>query len=250
MNQQDANSPERHSEQAAAARALLLAGNKAMLSTHSVDVPGYPFGSVAPYCTDGQGRPVILISALAQHSKNLRADHRASLLVSAGGDDLQASARLTVLGDFSPVPEADVEMLAARYYRFFPQSRDHHKALDFSFWALNPVRLRFIAGFARIHWLSPDHLLHPNPFYGEAEAGIVAHMNADHADALRLYAQAAGIPLAAEETPEMAGIDAEGLHLRSGERLARIPFASPVTTPGAAREVLVRLAREAREAAT
>jgi putative heme iron utilization protein len=245
MSQSD-ESPERHSEQGAAARALLLQGTRSILSTHSLEMPGYPFGSVAPYCLDGQGRPVILVSALAQHTKNLRADPRASLIVIAGGEDIQANARLTLLGEFSPVAAAEVEGLAERYYRFFPQSRDHHKTLDFSFWALSPVRARFIGGFARIHWLAPDKLLLPNPFDYARETDMVTHMNEDHAEALVLYCRQAGIAIPEGAAPVMTGIDAEGLHLRLGERVERITFAVPVTTPLAAREALVAMARAAR----
>ena len=137
--------------------------------------------------------------------------------------------------------------LAERYYRFFPHSRDHHTALDFSFWALNPVRARFIGGFGLIHWLSPEQLLRPSPFDYATETDIVSHMNTDHADALCLYCRQAGIRLPAGAVPVMTGIDAEGLHLRLGEHLERIPFAALVETPAAAREMLVAMARSARE---
>jgi putative heme iron utilization protein len=248
MSQPDESSA-RPGEQGAPARALLLQGTRSVLSTHSQELPGYPFGSVAPYCLDGQGRPVILISALAQHSKNLRADPRASLIVLAGGEDIQANARLTLLGDFSPVPASETDALAERYYRFFPQSRDHHKTLDFSFWVLKPVRARFIGGFGRIHWVAPEHILRPNPFDPARETDIVTHMNQDHADALRRYCTQAGIPLNEGAAPVMVGIDAEGLHLRLGDRIERIAFAAPVDTPAAARATLVAMARSAREPA-
>lgn len=230
----------------AEARTLLLAAYQGVLSTHSQDMPGYPFGSVAPYCLDEAGMPLFLISELAQHTKNLRADPRCSFIVIGGGDDIQASARLTLVGDCTPLPEAEVEAAAARYYRYFPESFDFHRVHDFRFFGLRPLRCRHIGGFGRIHWLEPGAVLKANPFPAAAEAGIVGHMNADHGDALRHYCRQAGLTLPADEVPVMAGLDAEGMHLRLGARIARIAFAAPVETPLAARETLVAMARAGR----
>lgn len=222
---------------------LLLQGYRAVLSTYSADVPGYPFGSVVPYCLDAEGRPVILVSSIAQHTKNLKADARASLIVLAAGDDIQAAARLTLLGDFEPVPEAEMAV-AERYYRYFPASRDYHKTHDFAFWRLKPRRLRFIGGFGRIHWQEPAAVLQANPFDGEREAGMVRHMNDDHADALRHYCAVAGIALSEGEPLRLVGLDASGMHLQSGARILRIAFPRLVATPAEVREVLVAMARQ------
>lgn len=230
----------------AEARALLLEAWQGVLSTHSRDLPGYPFGSVAPYCLDAGGRPLLLISELAQHTKNLRADPRCSLIVVAPGEDLQANARLTLVGECRPLEAADdIEAAAARYYRYFPDATDFHRVHDFRFFRLEPVRCRYIGGFGRIHWADPASVLLANPFAGAAEAGIVAHMNEDHAEALAHYCRQAGLDLAGR-TPVMTGIDAEGLHLRLGARIVRLPFATPVATPGQAREALVAMARAGR----
>jgi putative heme iron utilization protein len=228
------------------ARALMLESCQGVLSTLSKDMPGYPFGSVAPYCLDEGGRPLLLISEIAQHTKNLRADARCSLIVIAGGDDIQATARLTLVGECEPLPAEDVDAAAERYYRYFPESRDYHRSHDFSFFRLQPQRCRFIGGFGRIHWLDTASVLRANPFPGEREAGIVTHMNDDHADALRHYCAQAGIPLGADTRPVMVGIDAEGLHLRLGSRIVRLVFPAPVATPLQARETLVAMARAGR----
>lgn len=228
------------------ARGLLLAAWQGILSTNSREVPGYPFGSVAPYCLDATGRPLILISELAQHTKNLRADPRCSLIVVAPGEDLQANARLTLVGDCHPLADAPaIEAAAARYYRYFPESTDFHRIHDFRFFRLEPVRCRYIGGFGRIHWVAPEAVLLANPFAGEREADIVAHMNEDHAVALAHYCRQAGFDPSGQ-VPVMTGIDAEGIHLRLGARLLRIPFPSPVATPGQAREALVALAQAGR----
>jgi putative heme iron utilization protein len=228
------------------ARELLLAGYQGVLSTQSKEMPGYPFGSVAPYCLDAAGRPVFLISELAQHTKNLRADSRCSFIVVAPGEDIQANARLTLVGECTPLLEADdIEAAALRYYRYFPDSLDFHRIHDFRFFRLEPVRCRYIGGFGRIHWVEPETVLLANPFAGEREADIVAHMNEDHGDALVHYCRQAGIE-PGEDRPRMTGIDAEGLHLRLGVRILRIPFPAPVASPGQAREVLVVMARAGR----
>ena len=231
---------------AAEARALLLAAYQGVLSTNSVNMPGYPFGSVAPYCLNDAGEPVFLVSGLAQHTKNLRADPRCSFIVIAGGDDIQATARLTLTGECTPVLPDDVDAVAARYYRYFPDARDFHKTLDFVFFVLKPSRCRFIGGVGRIHWLKGQDMLLANPFAGESEAGIVGHMNADHADALVHYCHRVGQPLAVDFAPVMTGIDAEGIHIRLGARIVRIAFSAPVATPQEAREALVALARAGR----
>jgi putative heme iron utilization protein len=235
-------------EAGAEARTLLLAAFQGVLSTHSQDMPGYPFGSVAPYCLDGEGRPLFLISELAQHTKNLRADPRCSFIVVARGEDIQANARLTLVGEGEPLQDGkDIEAAADRYYRYFPDSRDFHRIHDFRFFRLVPRRCRFIGGFGRIHWLGPEAILRPNPFAGSREADIVEHMNADHAEALVHYCGQAGIETGAR-APVLAGIDGEGIHLRLGDRIARIGFSGPVATPMQAREVLVAMARSGREA--
>lgn len=231
---------------AIAARGLLLSAYQGVLSTHSRDMPGYPFGSVASYCLDVSGQPLFLMSELAQHTKNLRADARCSFIVMTGGEDIQASARLTLVGECRPVPADEIGAAAARYYRYFPESRDFHTMYDFHFFRLVPGRCRFIGGFGRISWLEASAMIQANPFSAETEAGIVAHMNEDHADALQHYAALAGLVPEAGKALVMVGIDAEGLHLRVGARIVRSGFAAPVTTALAARATLVAMARAGR----
>lgn len=173
-------------EAANAARDLLLNEYHGILSTHSHDVPGYPFGSVMPYCLDAEGQPVILISRIAQHTKNIQENPKVSLIISQSDvDDVHKGGRLTWLGDVEKV-EAD-DVLAERYYSFFPQARNYHKTHDFDFYRINLVRARFIGGFGKIFWVENDLLKRVNPFYGEAEAGMVSHMNDGHGDAMGKY---------------------------------------------------------------
>ena len=226
------------------ARELLLKEYRGVLSTHSKSMPGFPFGSVVPYCLDDQGRPLILISRIAQHTHNLGQNAKCSLLVGErGAEDVQAVGRLTLLAEARQLhDESEIEAAAQRYYRFFPQSRDYHRAHDFDFWRLEPVRWRYIGGFGAIHWL--DDVALANPFAavnGEVERGMVEHMNDDHAAAIAHYVEQAGL---SQSTPaQMAGIDSEGFHLRVGQALHWIAFPEPCSTPGAVRQALVAMAR-------
>lgn len=223
------------------ARELLLKEYQGVLSTQSKAVPGYPFGSVVPYCLDGQGRPLILISRIAQHTRNLQQDGRCSLLVGErGAADIQAAGRLTLLADGQRLDEREqIEAAASRYFEYFPDARDYHKTHDFDFWCLQPVRARYIGGFGAIHWL--EQVTRDNPFAGEAEASMLAHMNADHAKAIAHYVALNGLP--ADQPARLVGIDAEGFHLRVGQRLYWLAFMQPCATPLEVRQALVALAR-------
>lgn len=226
----------------AAARDLLCRCYDGVLATVSVDVAGYPFGSVVPYCLDSRGRPLILIASIAQHTKNIRADRRVSLTVFDRAEpDLQAAGRVTVLGDARAL-QADERDLAWRYYRYFPQSHDYDRTHDFAFYAIEPRRIRFIGGFGAIHWFEPRALVVANPFDTEAERGIVEHMNDDHSKALLHYCAVAGIVVPHGVTPELVGCDSEGINLRLDARVVRIAFAAPVQTLQAVRQTLVAMA--------
>ena len=226
------------------ARALLLKCYDGVLSTLSVAVPGYPFGSVVPFCLDRQGLPVILIADIAQHTKNIKADPRVSLIVfDRAANDLQANGRLTLLAD-AKLADAGDEDTAERYYRLFPDSRGYHRTHGFQFWRLQPCRLRFIGGFGAIHWLEPAGVMPVNPFTAEEEAGMVAHMNADHVDAMRRYCAPHWSGDLSTIVPQFAGCDGHGFHLVVADQVLRIPFDLPVSTPQDVRKALVALARK------
>jgi hypothetical protein len=236
-----ARSHEVSSKAAKHARELLLKEYQGVLSTHSKAMPGFPFGSVVPYCLDAQGLPLLLISRIAQHTHNLQLDRRCSLLVSTrGAADVQAAGRLTVLAEARQLDDPRlIEAAAARYYRYFPDSADYHKVHDFDFWQLQPVRVRYIGGFGAIHWL--EQITLANPFDREAESAMLEHMNRDHAAAIAHYVKIAGLPT---QTPaQLVGIDSEGFHLRIGKCLYWLAFSAPCTSVGAVRQALVELAQ-------
>lgn len=222
------------------ARKLLLDEYRGVLSTHSKAMPGFPFGSVVPYCLDGQGRPLILISRIAQHTHNLAQDPKCSMLVGEReAVDVQAVGRVTVMAEARKLDDPQsIEAAALRYYRFFPESQSYHTAHDFDFWVLEPVRYRYIGGFGAIHWL--DDIALQNPFAGAVETGMVEHMNNDHAQAIAHYVQLTGLPQT--EPAKLVGIDSEGMHLRIGQSIHWLAFSTTCNTPKQVREALVALA--------
>ncbi len=228
------------------ARHLLLERKVGILSTLSVEVAGFPFGSLVPYCLDRAGRPLLLIADIAQHTRNVLADPRASLTVAEErpAGDPQAGARLTYLARAERL--ADPRPQAGRYYRHFPWTRDYHRTHGFAFFRLEPVRVRYIGGFGDIRWISPAAFTLPNPFSAEQEAAIADHMDADHQEAMRRYCrQLKGLPCDDGQPVAFAGIDAEGFDLLFERRLLRFAFERPVDGPAEARQRLVELAAAA-----
>jgi putative heme iron utilization protein len=219
-----------------AARTLLLQESFGVLSTVSIDLPGYPFGSVTPYCTDRRCRPIIYISHIAQHTKNIVADSRVSLTVveRGGSEDVQAQGRVTCIGDARPVENGDDDV-RERYFRYFPSARQYERTHGFEFFRLELVRVRFFGGFGQIFWVEPSAFMTANPFSPAEESRIIQHMNKDHAETLSRYVGGG--------TAEMAGIDAEGFDVLKAGKKIRIPFASPVANMEEARKALVEMAK-------
>jgi putative heme iron utilization protein len=220
-----------------AARSLFLHQSSGILSTVSLDVPGYPFGSVAPYCTDELSRPIVYISHIAQHTKNILADPRVSLTVvekSGESDDVQSHGRVTCVADARPLAKSE-STIRDRYLRYFPSARQYEQTHDFAFFRLELVRIRYIGGFGQIFWVEPDEFMTTNPFSAQQESRIIDHMNKDHSDALRHYAR--GV------SSVMIGIDAEGFDLHGGGRKLRVEFESPVTNMEEARQALIAMTR-------
>lgn len=232
------------SENYTAARALVLQQKHGVLATLSQTVAGYPFGSVTPYALDRQGNVIILISNIAEHTKNIQTDHRVSLTILAHDEpDVQAKGRVTLLADARPI-SLDALESQERYYRYFPESRDYHKAHDFAFYLLDLVRIRYIGGFGRIYWLEPEDFTVDNPFSQKEEARILDHMNGDHQAAMRHYFQAfKKMAVGEDQAIEMVGIDSEGFDLRAQEKLVRFEFDRRVETLDQARQALVEMGK-------
>ena len=227
------------------ARRLVRRHTNALLSTLSVEMAGWPFGSVAPYVLDYEGHPILLLSDLAQHSHNIQKDDRASLLVweQEKGQDIQQAGRVTLLGRAVETPIT--APLRERYLRYLPQAEGYFAIHDFRFYRLTVERVRFIGGFGDIHWIRGEDYRIPatafDPALIEAEGGAVAHMNQDHRDALLRYCRAQGVD---DPEPRLLGIDPEGcdIETRSGHRV-RVDFTTSVRDARDVREAFVALAR-------
>jgi heme iron utilization protein len=223
------------------ARRLLRRFDAGVLATHSEKQPGYPYGSALPFCTDQRGRVILLMSHLAEHTCNVERDARVSFTVSPMHAQLQREARATVIGDCVPIDEP---VIAGRFLRMLPQSREYLDIGGFRFFAIEPGQLRLIAGFGSLHWIDGASLLAPDLPIAKAEADILRHMNADHAAALLDYCRHThGLPAG---NAEMVGIDCDGFDIRADGSRLRFDFAQPVRDAGQARSELVALAREAR----
>ena len=214
-----------------------------VLSTISKKLPGYPFGSVVPCITDHAARPVMLVSGLAEHTKNIGADPRVSLLVRDAGADPQECARLTLIGDAKPVA-AERAALQARYLQYFPNAERLLALGDFSFFHIEPAMLRYVGGFGAIHWISRDSYAPPANELAACEADIVTHMNAEHVGALRDYCR--HFKQRQPATVGMIGIDCDGFDLRADDQILRFDFAQPVSDAPTARAALKAMVAEAR----
>jgi putative heme iron utilization protein len=227
---------------------LLRSRSEGVLSTISKRVTGWPFGSVAPYALNARGEPLLFISTIAEHTKNIDADARASLLVQEiQAGDVQAHGRLTVMGRASRVDAEEIEDARARYLSRVPTAAGHSDAHDFLFYRLSLDHLRFIGGFGRIHWLEPKHLLLDparDPL-AESARSIVEHMNGDHADAIALYCRA--FKTFSPTAARMVSIDQFGFDVSCSDPDQRVRFDFDVpATPDNVRSLMVDLVRRAR----
>jgi len=211
---------------------------------------GDPLATRSGLAPDIDGTPVFLTSTLSAHTQALLSDPRCSVLVGEPGKgDPLAHPRLTVIGHAERIaPEAPLRArLKRRYLARHPKAALYVDFGDFSFWRLEVARASLNGGFGRAYAMTAGDVL--TDLAGleallESEAGAVAHMNEDHADAVELYARAF---CDAEAGPwQLAGLDPEGLELVLGDRVERLWFASPLTAPEEMRARLVQLAKDAR----
>lgn len=236
-------------------RTLVSQARSATLCTIARDPEGYPYGSLVAIAIDAHGRPLMLLSRLAEHTQNL--DHRAdaSVLIAEPADrhaQRLALGRVTLLGPCRVVPEAERGEARASFLVVQPDAASYVDFRDFSFYRLEPIALRYVGGFGRMSWVGAEDYAaaEPDPL-AEAAAGILEHMNDDHADAVLAYARAlAGLPEASAAT--MSAVDRYGFELAattpSGPKAARVAFDAPVATPTDVRKAMVALVARARAA--
>ena len=234
------------------ARKFLRSTRSGILSTHSTRCEGYPFGSVAPFALDHNCQPIILISNIAEHTKNIAANPKVSLLVFAGAEDLQANARLTLLGEAVKIYKDDDADLRARYLRYLPQAASYFDMHDFSFYRIHIHQARYIGGFGKMSWLSEIDLFgsitDSASVLASQETAIIDHMNADHAENLLNYCK--HFHHVDAEHAHMLGIDCDGFNVsaRIGNTstILRFDFEQPIHDAQSARAALVAMAKAAK----
>jgi hypothetical protein len=243
------NAPATDFDARALAKMLLRTTRAGALATIDRN-SGHPFASLVNVATDIDGSPLILISRLATHTANLEKDSRASVLFAAAGrGDPLAHPRLTVLGAFDRLDreQHDEPRLRRRFLSRNPKSELYAGFADFTFWRLNVVSAHLNAGFARAADLKAADVLadiSDAEDLIEAEADAVVHMNADHADAVRLYAtKLAG---AEDGAWRLTGVDPEGFDLALNDATLRFVFPRRVMTAHQLRAELVNFAKTAR----
>jgi hypothetical protein len=230
----------------AAAKKLLREGRSGALAT-LMPGSGDPYCSLVNVATAADGAPLLLISKLAIHTKNLIADARCSLMIDERkeGDPLEG-ARVMLMGTAAATPDPDVRR---RYLTRQPEAEMFAGFADFAFYRMALTGVHLVAGFGRIVDLKPVEVLTTTDDASEllaAEPEILAHMNADHAETCRLYATK--LLGASDGAWHCVGCDPEGLELQNGRTALRLPFPQRVRAPGVLRAVLKQMAEQARAA--
>ena len=232
----------------ALAKRLLRATRAATLAT--VAPGGAPFASLTAIATQPDGSPILLLSQLAQHTQHLAADARCSLLLAeAGRGDPLAHPRLTLVGRAEVLTPEARDVARRRFLARNPKAELYADFPDFAFWRFQPEAGHLNGGFGRAAQFGWDEIA--TPLAGceallDGEAGAVAHMNADHRDAVALYAtRLLGLP---ERDWRLSGLDPEGIDLVSGDLTGRLAFPRPVANGGELRHLLVELVAVARAA--
>jgi putative heme iron utilization protein len=230
------------------AKSLLRRSRQGALATLLVG-NGDPYCSLVNVASHPDGSPILLISRLAVHTRNILTDSRVSLMLDerAPGDPLEG-ARIMLVGRAEEAGAEELELVRRRYLNAHPSAEAFVSFADFSFFRIRPAWTHLVAGFGRILDLKAERFL--TDLAGaeallEAEQGAVEHMNADHRDTMNLYATA--LLGASESDWRCTGCDPEGIDLQSGQAVLRLEFPERATTGSELRNMLVRLADEARK---
>jgi hypothetical protein len=243
--------PDADFDPARLARSLLRRRRQGALATLMADC-GAPYCSLVNVASHADGSPILLVSRLAVHTKNILADSRVSLMLDerAAGDPLEG-ARIMVAGRAEEAGANDQDFLRRRYLNAHPSAEVFANFKDFSFFRISPGGAHLVAGFGRIVDLRPEQFLtdisDAAPLL-EAEQGAIEHMNADHRDAMQLYAT----KLCGAEAANWrcTGCDPDGIDMEADGRTLRLDFPRRIVTPAALRQMLKQLADQARDAAS
>lgn len=225
---------------------LMRACRSASLSTGLAISDGWPYGSLVTVAVDQDASPLLLFSGLSDHTRNLDADNRASLLFAAPvrHRNPQRGPRVTVLGTVRKTRKPEH---ARRFLTLHPEAEMYAGFGDFDFYRMRIERAHWVGGFAQAQWIRGRDVVVPvgaAKALGESATGICEHMNTDHADTVELYAHK--LLKRRGRGWRMAGIDADGADLERDGRFARLAFPDAIADAAGARVVLVALAADAR----
>lgn len=223
------------------ARQSLRSTRNGILSTHSGKFEGYPFGSVTAFIIDSDCQPIILISSITEHTKNIATNAKVSLLVFDESADLQANARLTLIGEAVQINKNDVD-LRARYLRYLPQTAGYFDMHDFAFYRITIHQARYISGFGKLGWADSKKITTENNAIAALENGMLKHMNADHIDCMMVYCQ--HFYNITPQRVEMIGIDSDGFDIRATinndtTNILRFNFEKPIFDAQLARAAFI-----------
>ncbi|WP_310632872.1 pyridoxamine 5'-phosphate oxidase family protein [Paraburkholderia sp.] len=207
------------------------------LATHAREPHGFPYPTLLPFAVDARHRPVILVSRLAEHTRNLQGDPRAGLLIAQSGplsgqagqagsrgEDALSAARMTLLGLFEPTDADAQSPLARRYLRYQPDAARYLELGDFTFWVMHVERLRYIGGFGAMGWLDGNDIDELEPLAAGDEDALI--------DAFEAYpARRAGL--------ELLGVDRYGADLTVDGLRTRFVFEEPQTDTPSLHAVLI-----------
>ena len=232
------------------AKQFLRSTRSGVLSSFSAKFAGYPFGSVMPFVLGHDCQPIVLISTIAEHTKNIIANPKVSLLVFAGAEDLHANGRLTLIGEAEQLDKNDADLMA-RYCRYFPESTGYLAMHDFQFYRIHIAQARYIAGFGKMSWVSGDEIVNINQPSNEIaalETSMIEHMNADHIDSMLLYCQ--HFHGVTPSRVSLIGVDCDGFDVEAvvdnDIKLLRFTFAAPIFDANSARVAFAGLSKVAR----
>jgi putative heme iron utilization protein len=232
------------------ARSLLRRSRQGALATLMAG-SGDPYCSLVNVASHADGSPILLVSRLALHTRNILGDSRVSLMLDerAEGDPLEGS-RIMLAGRAEEASADDLEILRRRYLNAHPSAEAFVSFKDFSFFRIRPGGVHLVAGFGRIVDLKPEQFLTDISDAAallEVEQGAIDHMNADHRDAMNLYATK--LLGAGPADWRCTGCDPDGIDMQAGTTMLRLDFPRRIATPAALRQMLKEFAHQARAAA-
>jgi len=231
------------------ARTLMAMGGHSSLATISKKQHGFPFASVMPYAIDDTGSPLFLISQMAMHTKNITADPRATLLVAEHSSSPLGAARISLIGEVTPLDDAAKQAAMPAYLARHADAKQWASFGDFGLFRMNVVDVYFIGGFGVMGWITPEDYAaaKPDPL-AESAADIISHMNEDHVDSMVLLAKS-HLGAAATDA-RMTAVDQYGFNVMlrtpEGVRGGRIAFPASAQSPNDCRKVLVEMVKAAR----